>query len=218
MNEAPSIWPGIVIGILTLAVLVGQLLVFRRQASIMQSQGETASSQVRLMEAQAGLLRSQHELAKVQVEWRRNEAIGTFYRAAFDLVSEFGKVNVVLPGMPILADFATHPRQMLRDASRLFAPLGNQVVLAANQAAMRLDEYFSAVIVYNNNPRGRDGADRLVSVQALREQVGRDLDQANRVISDDLRWRYPNGVEYDFRTLCSFPGGLSLGPDVEPSE
>jgi hypothetical protein len=72
--DAPTIWPGLVIGILTLAVLVGQLLVFQRQASIMQSQAETSATQVRLMEAQAELLKSQHDLANLQFEWRRDEA------------------------------------------------------------------------------------------------------------------------------------------------
>jgi hypothetical protein len=188
----------VVIGVLTLAVLVGQLVVFWRQAEIMKSQTE--------------LLKSQHELAQLQAEWRRDEALGTFYRLAHDLVAEFRKATV-LPTVEIPADFGTHPRQMLREASRLFAPLGRELIFEANAAALRLDDYFTAVVAYNADPRGRDGAARWQTVQDMREQVGRDLDRANSHISPELRWRYGDGTDYDFRKLCSFPPGL-LGEET----
>ena len=85
------------------------------------------------------------------------------------------------------ADYNTHPRQVLRVASRMFAPLGNDFIFSANEIAMRLDQYFAEVEAYNSDPRGRDGADRLMSVQASREQVGRNLDRASRLIPDELR-------------------------------
>ncbi len=90
------------LGILTLLVLAGQLYVFWRQSQIMKSQGKSADQQTRLMEAQANILRSQQELTQLQVEWRRYEALGTFYRIAFDLVEEFKKANVQpAAGMPV---------------------------------------------------------------------------------------------------------------------
>jgi hypothetical protein len=196
-------WVGVILGSLTLVVLVLQWWVFRRQAGLMERQGE-------IMAAQQATLKEQHALAEEQMRWRRDEAIGTFYRLAHDLVAEFKKANV-LPMLKIPADFGTHPRQVLREASRVFAPLGNQFIFSANEAAMRLDQYFSEVEAYNADPRGRDGANRLMSVQASREQVGRNLDRASRLISNEHRWKYADGKEYDFRALCSLPPGLLSG-------
>src|SRR5207253_9189682 len=117
-----------------------------------------------------------------QAVWRRDAAMGTFYRIAFDLVDEFQKADV-LPSTPIPANYETHPRQMLREAARLFAPLGNDLIFAATEIAMDLDQYFSAVLAYNQRcPRGRDCAERLMTVQEFREQVGRNLDRANTLI------------------------------------
>ena len=65
-----------------------------------------------------------------QAASQRTEAIGTFYRIAHDLADELGKANV-LPTTLISANFGTYPRQMLREASRLLAPLGTAVVFAA---------------------------------------------------------------------------------------
>ena len=151
---------GAALGVLTLVVLVLQWWVFRRQAGLMERQGE-------IMSAQQATLAAQYALAEQQARWRRDEAIGTFYRIAHDLVGEFGKANV-LPPTPVPANFSTHPRQMLREASRLFAPLGNDFVFAINELAMRLEQYFEAVEAYNDSPRGRDGADRLISAQHFR--------------------------------------------------
>lgn len=203
--EAPSIWPGVVIGGLTLVVLALQWWVFRRQAKLMERQGE-------IMAAQRVTLGEQHALAEQQMRWRRDEAIGTFYRLAFDLAEEFRKANVP-PTVVISADFGTHPRQMLREASRLFAPLGPSFVQAANQAALRLDEYFSAVEAYNRDPHGREGAGRLGTVQALRQQVGGDLDAANSAIPQESRWKYASGRDYNFHTLCSPPPGFPFSPE-----
>jgi hypothetical protein len=198
--EASSPWPGLVVGGLTLVVLVLQWRVFRRQARLMERQGE-------IMAAQQATLKEQHALADHQMQWRRDEALGTFYRLAHDLVAEFRKATV-LPTVEIPADFGTHPRQMLREASRLFAPLGREFIFEANGVALRLDDYFSAVEAYNADPRGREGAARWQTVQHMREQVGGDLDQASRHISPELRWRYADGTDYDFRKLCAMPPGL----------
>lgn len=198
-----SPWSDVVLGGLTLFVLALQWWVFRRQAKLMERQGE-------IMAAQQATLQEQHALAEQQMRWRRDEAIGTFYRLAHDLVREFKKANV-LPLSTIPADFGTHPRQVLREASRVFAPLGNDFIFSANEVAIRLDQYFEVVEEYNSDPRGRDGASRLMSVQASREQVGRNLDRASRLISDELRWKYADESEYDFRTLCSPPPGLLSG-------
>ena len=196
-------WSDVVLGGLTLVVLVLQWWVFRRQARLMERQGE-------IMAAQQVTLTEQRALAEQQMRWRRDEAIGTFFRLAHDLVGEFRKANV-LPLTTVPADFNTHPRQVLREASRVFAPLGNDFIFSANEIAMRLDQYFTEVEAYNGDPRGRDGADRLMSVQASREQVGRNLDRASRFISNERRWKYADGKEYDFRALCSPPPGLLSG-------
>src|SRR5439155_15067925 len=196
-------WSNVVLGGLTLVVLVLQWWVFRRQAKLMERQGE-------IMAAQQATLKDQQALAEEQMRWRRDEAIGTFYRLAHDLVAEFRKANA-LPMVTIPADFGTHPRQVLREASRVFAPLGNDFIFTANEVAMRLDQYFTEVEAYNGDPRGRDGADRLMSVQASRDQVGRNLDRASRFTSNERRWKYADGKEYDFRALCSPPPGLLSG-------
>jgi hypothetical protein len=188
------------VAVLTLAVLIGQLVVFWRQARLMERQSD-------IMAAQLATLKEQHSLAERQTQWRRDEAIGTFYRLAHDLVAEFRKATV-LPSTPIPADYGTHPRLMLREASRLFAPLGTAFVLAVNGAALRLDDYFSAVETYNRNPLGRDGAARWQTAQTLREQVGADLDEASRHVPPELRWRYSDGTDYNFKKLSSLPPGM----------
>lgn len=190
--EAPSQWPVVVIGVATLLLLAVQLRIMARQTDILDRQTT---------------------LAAQQAEWRVDEAVGTFVRLAFDLVAEFRKANV-WPLTEIPADFNTHPRHMLREASRLFAPLGAAFLFAVNQAAMRLDDYFSAVEAYNRVHRSREGADRLQTVQSLRAQVGGDLDLANRAIPKRSRWVYADGSDYDFRKLCSPPPGFLLGPDA----
>jgi len=199
----------VVLGGLTLVVLALQWWVFRRQAKLMERQGD-------IMAAQQTTLKEQQALAEQQMRWRRDEAIGTFFRLAHDLVGEFRKANV-LPMTTIPADFNTHPRQVLREASRVFAPLGNDFIFSANEIAMRLDQYFEEVEAYNSDPRGRDGADRLMSVQASREQVGRNLDRASRLIPADLRWKYADGTDYDFRALCSPPPGFPEAIEIEGS-
>jgi len=117
----------------------------------------------------------------------------------------------VLPLSDIPADFNTHPRQVLREASRVFAPLGNEFVFSVNELGMRLDEYFEGVERYNPKQRTREGAEMLMTVQSHREQIGRNLDRASRLIPDQLRWKYSDGKEYDFQQLCSPPSGLLDG-------
>src|SRR4029077_19539718 len=118
-----------------------------------------------------------------------DEAIGTFYRIAFDLVDELRKANKMM-GTLIRANYSTHPRQMLREAARLFAPLGPAFVFAATETVMALEEYFVAVDEYDRRPGGRDGADRWQVLQSARRQVGIHLDTTNLGIPDALRWKY----------------------------
>jgi hypothetical protein len=181
--EAPSQWPAAVLGILGL-LLVG--------------------FQVRIMRRQTDILDRQTAIAAQQAEWRVGEAVGTFVRLAHDLVAEFRKANVP-PMMTIEANFDTHPRQMLREASRFFAPLGGAFLVAANLAAMRLDDYFLAVEAYNDSRSSRADRGRYQTVQTLRTQVGGDLDLANSAIPQGSRWTYSDGRDYDFRSLCSLP-------------
>lgn len=193
--EAPSQWPAAAIGVATLLLLGVQLWIMSRQTDILDRQ--TA-------------------LSAQQAEWRVVEAVGTFVRLAHDLVGEFQKANL-LPGVPIMANYDTHPREMLREASRLFAPLGGTFVVAANVVAMRLDEYFTAVDAYNRDVRGREGAERLTTVFHLREQVGSDLDAANGAIPKANRWTYSDGRDYNFRMLCSPPPGFPEALEIETS-
>lgn len=188
--DAPSQWPVVAIGGATLLLLGVQLWIMARQT---------------------GILARQTALAEQQAEWRVGEAVGTFVRLAFDLAAELKKANV-LPMMTIEADFRTHPRQMLREASRLFAPLGPAFLVATNQAAMRLDDYFLAVEAYNENRSSRADPGRYETVQSLRTQVGGDLDLANSAIPKVSRWTYADGSDYKFRSLCSLPQGF-LEPD-----
>ena len=194
--EASSQTPTVVFGIVGALLLAMQLWIMARQTNAM-------NRQTALLDQQAA--------------WRRDEAIGTFYQIAFDLADELRKANV-MTGTPIPANYNTHPRQMLREASRLFASLGSAAVYAASETAMALEEYFMAVEAYNKRPGGRDGADRWQAVQAARQQVGIHLDVTGLRIPDALRWKYSNGKEYDFRHLCAMPPGLARaigGPSEE---
>ena len=193
---APSQTPAVVFGIVGALLLAMQLWIMARQTNAMNRQ--TA-------------------LLDQEATWRRNEALGTFYRIAFDLVDEFHKANV-MTGTPIPANYDAHPRQMLREASRLFAPLGSAAVFAAAETAMALEDYFVALEAYNRRPGGRDGADRWHAVQASRRQVGIHLDETNLRIPDAIRWKYGDGKQYEFRRLCSMPPGLATaigGPTEE---
>ncbi len=52
---------------------------------------------------------------------------------------------------------------------------------------MRLDEYFSAVQAYQSHPIGSEGVANWTSVQIWREQVGKNLDLTNSLVSDAIR-------------------------------
>src|SRR5262245_28432888 len=83
---------------------------------------------------QTKIFDQQTELGRQQATWRRDEALGAFYRVAHELADEFRKANV-LPPAPIAANYDTHPRRMLREVSRLLAPLGTPVIFAATATA-----------------------------------------------------------------------------------
>jgi hypothetical protein len=196
---APSQAPTVVLGMLGLILVGLQVWIMLRQTTIMTKQ--TA-------------------LEEQQAAWRRDEALGTFYRMAFDLADEFRKANVG-SFHSIRANYDTHPRQVLRQASAVFAPLGNTFVMAANQAGMRLDEYFLAVERYNKPFRQEverrgdlsvENQEDYNSVQSLRGIVGGDLDLANSQIPADLRWKYANGRDYSFRAMCSRPALMRETP------
>src|SRR5436309_2245195 len=209
--QAPSDTPTIVLGIAGALLLLAQLWIMAKQTTAMNRQTELMAGQTDAMNRQTMLTDKQLELLDQQSVWRRDEAIGTFYRMAFDLAEEFRKANVgIFDSIP--ANYDTHPRQVLRQASAVFAPLGNAFVMAVNQAGMRLDEYFLAVERYNRPFRQqarRDGdvsADNQAdynSVQSCRGIIGGDLDLANHQIPAELRWKYSSGKDYSFRTMGS---------------
>ena len=223
--EAQSQWPAILLGLaglmlvyLQLRVLDKQTAAMTRQAELLEKQTALQREQTEAMSRQTALLDKQTALLDQQAVWRRDEAVGTFYRVAHELTSELRKANV-MAGTPIPANFNTETRQWLREAARLFAPLGNDVVFAATASAMYLDLYFEAVASYNKYPRGRDVA-QWTTVQQAREQVGRNLDATSLLIPAELRWKYGDGTAYSFRKLCMMPEGLARqlgGPtDEEP--
>jgi hypothetical protein len=211
--ESPSDVPTIVLGILGAILLAFQLGIMGRQTRLMSRQTDA-------MKAQGELMAKQTALGEQQARWQRDETIGTFYRIAHDLADELQKANVMATTV-IPANFETHPRQMLREAAKLFAPLGNDVVFAATGAAMYVERYFSAVLAYNTASGGSDGAASWYSIQQLREQVGRNLDETNVRIPADLRWKYSDSTDYSFRKLCSMPLDLAKaigGPTLEGRE
>jgi hypothetical protein len=225
--EAPSDTPTIVLGILGALLLAAQLWIMAKQTNAMNKQTALMASQTDAMNRQTGLaekqtalqgqqteamnrqtslLDKQTALAEQQAAWRRDEAVGTFYRIAHELANELRKANV-MAGTPIAANSDTQTRQWLREA-RLLAPLGNDVVFAATASAMYVDLYFEAVASYNKYPRGRDVA-QWTTVQQAREQVGRNLDATSLLIPAELRWKYGDGTAYSFRKLCSMPAALA---------
>jgi len=125
---------------------------------------------------------------------------------AFDLVAEFRKIAVPL-GQVMYPDYNTHPRQVLREASRLFAVLGNSFLMAVNQAGRNLDRCFAAVEAYNEKLSGPPNTQRYLghyqTVATFRELVGESLARAASCIPADLRWKNTDGTEYDFRMLTS---------------
>jgi hypothetical protein len=201
--EAPSQWSTLVLGVAGLLLLGLQLWIMARQTGAMNRQTDLSEKQTALLDRES--LR------------QRVEAAGTFYRIAHDLVDEFRKADV-LPTTPVPANPETHPRQMLREASRLFSPLGNSVVRMVTEAASFVEMYFIAVVDYNANMRTRDGASRLATVQQLREQVGRRLDMADHLIPTELRWRYDYGTDYNFARLCVIHGDLAKAIMGGPNE
>jgi hypothetical protein len=191
---AQSQVPAMVLGVAGLILLGLQLWIMARQTGAMNRQTELSEKQTALLDKES--------------QRQRVEAAGTFYRIAHDLAEEFRKADV-LPTTPVPANYETHPRQMLREASRLFAPLGNPVVRMVTEAAAFVEMYFTAVEDYNANIRTRDGAGRWGTMQQTREQVGRRLDMADHLIPAELRWKYDHGTDYNFARLCVMRGDLA---------
>jgi hypothetical protein len=182
VNIPPSpLWPTLV----TLGVLFFQSIVLYRQHTTMKRQADISEEQQRLAQQQAA--------------WRRSESIGTFYRAAFELIGELRKADV-LPLSQIPADYSTHPRQILREASRLFSPLGNDFLGHINDAALYLDQYFSQVHTFNES--GGGNKDAWGNLQEARERVGEKLDLANGLIPPEDRWQDIQGRDFSFQELC----------------
>lgn len=194
--ESSSNLPTIILGILGAVLLGVQLLIMRTQSE---------------------LLAKQTALGEQQSVSRRDEAIGTFYRIAHDIADEFKKANQ-MAGAQIPANFDTHPRQMLREAARLFAPLGNPFVFAATATAMYLDRYFEAVQAYNQAPGGESGMERWFRVKRLRRQVGNNLDATAMTLPPEQRWKPREATDYRFGDLCGMPASLSEALTGDPGD
>jgi hypothetical protein len=187
------------IGIATIILLIIQSWIFVRQVKIMKEQ-EQAS-------------RAQMTVSQQQMDWRRDEAIGTFYRLAFDLVSKLSKSNGIdrLQNAIIQVDYNAAPRQVLRTASREFAPLGNSAIMALNQVGLQLDEYYAAVRDYGYTRPVEEVQPIYNRINSLRQEIGTNLDLANRQIIQALRWKDLQGKEFNFTAQCSNPRTLPPG-------
>jgi hypothetical protein len=177
---------------LTLIVLIVQAFVFWKQLDVMAMQKDIYGGQLRLQQQ--------------QMDWRRTEATGAFYRLAFDLVTELKKANQSASGDLVYADIDTPLRQELRNAGQVFAPLGDAVVQALTHLGGALEDYFDALHRYNMKPPlPRSVAPERDEVDALRARIGDDLDHAHMSIPSELRWKQTGGGRPVFHLLCSRP-------------
>jgi len=169
---------GLLLAGLTLAAIVWQAVIYSRQATLM----------------------------KTAQDERVRAAASTLYRAAYDLVDEFRKADgIAVGGGALPVNFETHPRQLMRTAGQIFAPLSNQAVAAVNQAARGVDVYFEQVAAWNAHiPENRDGV-RLRSINLARRNVGVELDRAQDQLTAELRAVSPTGHQPLFRELCAHP-------------
>jgi hypothetical protein len=180
--------------IATLVVIFLQLLVFLGQLWIMKSQAE---------------------LAREHAVERRDAALATFYRMTLDLVEELSKTNdISAVSGPADVDYNTHPRQILRQASHVFAPLGNRALMALHQAGIILDEYFREVSQFNRQRDPGSAQEHCDRIDSLRRLVGDNLDLAAAQLGDELRWKDAGGKEFSFSVRCSNPN--SLPPSQRP--
>jgi hypothetical protein len=196
--KLPSDVSAIVIGALAVVVAALTLVVLYRQLGVFRSQ--------------AVLLGHQTTLLQNQEQVRAAEAAGTLYRIADDLVEEFQKANQ-LPGTPIKANPETHPRQMLREASRLFAPLGVSVIYRMNEVAARLDAWFETLEKYNPRPGGEEGKSTWGDIQDGREQIGITLDAAAKALPQDLRRKL--GPLNSYQNMCAMPPAWFEAGEIE---
>jgi len=161
----------------------------------------------------SGALRSAqpaHGASQAGIRVARDEAIGTFYRLALDIAAELKKGDDGLRiGESLKLDYNPHPRQLLRSASAVFAPLGNTAIMALNSVGLALDDYFAAVPRYNREADYAFATMRLAEeknrITTLRAMVGNHLDVAEKQIPADLRWKDASGEEFVFRTRCALP-------------
>jgi len=191
---------------LTLVVLIAQAVVFWRQLKVMAKQAEISERQLQLQREQA--------------DWRRTETIGTFYRTASDLAVEFTKANVSVLGVLIEADFAAHPREVLREASRVFAPLGDAALDNLYTVGVLLDRYYENVLDYNRIVPTGDLTRRMEASDRLdkdRAQIGRTLDAVHTSIPWAVRWKYWEDESHAFHRLCSRPQKDEPAAPVQPT-
>ena len=175
---------GVALSFATVMVLFGQKRIGERQARIAQEQTEIAKRQIALQEE------SRRE--------RLREAIGRFCRTAHDLASELKKADHIDElGEEVGVDWKAHPRQVLRNASLEFAPLGDRAVQWLNELGAELDRYYEDASSWNADNRDYRGTALIVRIDEHRRRIGTLLDRINGEIPLELRdLQYGGGDEF----------------------
>ena len=146
---------------------------------------------------------------------RQTEAVGSFYRLAYDIVDEFRKADAIADaGDSLSVNFEAHPRQVLRGASHVFSPLGNHAVMALNQVGRGLDIYFEQVQRWNVLGVQNRILPRRQSINEARRRVGEQLDSAHLKIPERLRYSWVGADQDVFTELCSHPSIRRTTPVV----
>lgn len=163
-----SAWPAILIGALTLLVLGAQLLVFHRQQRIMDRQATIADEQRSFLEQQAKVVHDQ--------------AMGSLHRISHSLTYFLGDSWHDDPRKPVRTDIGDDIVATLRDAPRLFAPLGLETIAYVNEMSLSLRYYIEAATMYNQKIGQPVAGFYLKTVQSTRESMCLDLDAIHRLV------------------------------------
>ncbi len=137
-------WPTVVLGIVGLVLVFLQMRIMRTQTRIMGGQTDA-------MNTQSALMAKQTALEEQQAEWQRAEAAAALHRLLSDLAAELSHSVGVHANQPVPVEANPHPRQLLRDAPRVFAPLGASITVLLNEVGFALDRYYDALTAYNKN-------------------------------------------------------------------
>ena len=188
--EAPSQWPAVVLGVFGLVLLGVQLWIMWRQSGIM-------GQQTKAMEAQSALLAKQTALGEQQAKWQRAEAVGAFHRLISDLAAELSLAVNIRASRTVPVESNPHPRQVLRDAPRTFAPLGSSVFILLNQIGFGLDRYYDALAAYNRGLLIPDVDVNLRAAEQWRKNIGVNVDKVSAELRQQNLGKGPSDASPD---------------------